>query len=119
GLIRPADWGVMAVPAGIVPTPPVIGKRAAAAAHRQRDPIRCDGVAERRPDLAARMHGRNRLHGHLHDVGYFHRPALPLDGIADWHLLDAELGCDQRGKSRHWSALSAGEDGAKRGGLPI
>src|SRR5258708_30771236 len=70
-LIRPADWRVMAVPAGIVPAHPVVGNRAAAAAHRQRDPVRCDGVAERRPDLAARMHGRNRLDGHLHDAGYF------------------------------------------------
>jgi hypothetical protein len=53
-LIRPADWGVMAVPAGIVPAHPVVGKRAAAAAHRQRDPIRCDGVAadDRPPRLS-------------------------------------------------------------------
>src|SRR6516225_11054163 len=94
-LIRPTDWGVMAVPAGIVPAHPVVGKRAAAAAHSQRDPVRCDGVAERRPDLAARMHGWYGLHGHLHDAGYFHRPALPLNRIADRHLLDTELGCDQ------------------------
>src|SRR5260370_23053659 len=50
-LVGPAYRRVMAVLAGIVPAHPVIGEGAARPAERDRDPVRSDRMAARRPDF--------------------------------------------------------------------
>ena len=107
----------MAVLAGIVPAHAVVGKGAALAAHSKRELVRRDRMANRRPNLAAAMHGRQGLYGHMHDAGNFRRAALAADGVFDRHFLHAEMFADQRRKGRHGTTLGAAEDRAERCGL--
>src|SRR5476651_2050181 len=79
-LVRPTNRRVMAVLARIVPAHAVVGKGAALDAHSKCELIR-DRMTNRRPDLAAAMHGRQRLHRHMHDAGDFRRAALASDGV--------------------------------------
>ena len=74
-------------------------------------------MANRRPNLAAAMHGRQGLHRHMHDAGNFRRAALARDGVFDRHFLHAEMFADQRRKGRHRTTLGTAEDRAERCGL--
>ena len=116
-LVRPADRRVMAVLPRIVPAHAIIGKGAARIADRESEPVRSHRMTEVCPDLAARVHRRERRHRHLHNTGDLDRSALAINGVADRHLLHAELVRDQRHESRHRAALGSGEDSAERGGL--
>ena len=106
----------MAVLAGIVPAHAVVGKGATLDAHTKRELIR-DRMTNRRPNLAAAMHGRQRLHRHMHDAGDFRRAALASDGVFDRRFLHAKMLADQRRKGRDRTALGTAEDSAERRGL--
>src|SRR5215207_6003602 len=81
----------MAVLAGIVPAHAVVGEGAALGADSERELVRRDRMARRRPNLAAAMHRRQGLDRHLHDAGDFRRAAFTRDGVFDRHFLHAEM----------------------------
>src|SRR5262249_10207977 len=67
-LVRPANWRVVAVLAGIVPAHAMIVERIALGPYGKRELVRIDRMADRGPDLPAFVHGRQRLYRHFQGI---------------------------------------------------
>src|SRR5690349_16646490 len=111
-MIGPADRSVMSVLARIVPAHAVIAERVPVRSNSERQFVGADRMTKIRPNLSARMGGRQRIHRHVQDVRNFCRSLLAVDPIRDRHLLHAEVLGYQRRESRHRPAGGAGEDRA-------
>src|SRR5262249_34268359 len=118
-LIGPADWRVVAVLAGIVPTHPVIAERVAGRTHAERQLFWADWMAGVCPHLSAWMRSRQRIYGHVQDVRDFRRTLLAVDPVGDRDLAHPEILANQRRQRCHRAAHSAGEDRAQRFGLLV
>src|SRR5215467_3849675 len=97
----------------------MIGKRAALAAHSKRKLVGRNGMANRRPNFAATMHGWQGIHRHLHNAGDFRPAAFAFDGVFDRHLLHTKVFANQWGEGSHGTAFSTAEDSAECRGLLI
>ena len=88
----------------------MIAERIACCADCQRHPVGANGMADVRPHFAARMHGRQRIDGHVQNTRDFCGPRLAFDSECDRDLVHPQVLADQRCERGHRTTGGAGED---------
>src|SRR5262245_4298237 len=103
-LVRPVNWRVVAVLAGIVPAHAVVVECTALGPYGKRELVRIDRMADRGPYLTALVHARKRLYRHFQDIRNLRRALLTIYLIFDRRLLRTEIIADQWHECRHRTA---------------
>src|SRR6266566_6468453 len=108
--VRPVDWCVVSILAGIIPAHTVVRPRALFVTNCHGD-AGGKGMCIFRPDLFVRIHAWNSVERHLHEAGNLNRAMLALFLEGDGRGFGTKHRRDERRQGCDWTANGPREDG--------